>query len=428
MLLPLDTFRAILGYQPWWFYGFASEAARIPVNSKCNTIITEYAWQNADMLGRSDMRRGIEHAEDRLLEQLGYAIAPHYAADTVPYPRFIDQREMFINQDDGTYRWRSVFANEKKVQKVGVEAFTLLGTVAVTYSDLDGDGLNESFSLTVAAPDIADLSEIAVYFNATDRFTGEGPAERWRIQPVRVVLAGGTATITGQNAWILGRPILYESATFTINTPLDPLTAANFAQTLDVYRRYCNPNGQTFDTSQALLIWETPPYTGWNVGCCGSAVFTPPQNSTDAASQAYALARAGVRNGDIGALGVGEAVYDSTSAQWIGVNWLTCWRPPERVTLRYEAGWPLDKNGHVARQWAEPTARLAVAEMQRRPCGCDVANREWYDWAFDMSRAGGNESYTISREDLVNPFGTRRGHIDAWRIVRGMRALRGIPL
>lgn len=425
MLLPLDTFREAISYQPWHFWGWAN--ATIPVNSRCNTIVTEYAWQNADALGRSDIRRGIDHAESRLREQLGYSIAPRFTEDMVSYPRSTDNREWFASQDDGSGQWRSVFVPEKWVQAVGIEGHTLIGTPAVVYSDLDGDGLNETFTLSIATT-VTDPHEIAIYFNAVDRFNGEGPGDRWRIEPVRVSISGGVVTITGNNSWILARPVLYESAAFTVNTPLDPDVSANFAQTLDVYRRFCDPSGITNATSQVLFEWETPPYTGWGIGCCGNGTYNA--NSTDPAALAYAMGRAGIRNKEIGAIAPGTALYDATTGAWVSVNWWTCSLPPQRLTVRYRAGWRLDKDGQVAREWQVPVTRMAIAEMTRRLCACDVANREWATWAFDVSRAAGanDEQYTVSREDLTNPFGTRRGHIDAWRKVRTKRVLRGIPM
>lgn len=420
-LLPLETWREIMSYNPWHFWGLSND--KVPVTSACSSLIKEYAWQNTNALGRAEMRHAIEQAERRILEQAGFAIAPHYVSDpNVQYPRYHDARENYAASIDADGRWLGVFASEKRIQAVGIEALDLIDTVLVTYSDDDNDGLKENFTLSLPTS-VTNVSEIAVYFSDADRYNNSPRGARWRIEPVDVVISGGIATITGRS-WLLVRPILYQGVR---PTGLDPDTPANFATTLDVVRRHCDPSGQTNDTSQALLIWETRPYPGWAFGC-GGGTFLPGNNSTDPAAEAFANARGGIRDSLTGELTAGAAVYDDTTGTFNGVSWGMC-RPPDRITMRYLAGYPLDSDGHVSGEWAVPTARMAAAEMTRKPCACDTANAEFYIWNFDVSRAAGagDEQYTVSREDLTNPFGTRRGQIDAWRKVRSLRILRGIP-
>jgi hypothetical protein len=97
------------------------------------------------------------------------------------------------------------------------------------------------------------------------------------------------------------------------------------------------------------------------------------------------------------------------------------------VTINYYAGYPLEKRKMAA--WLIPVvARFAMAELARRICTCDYANRELWRWQFDRASTSGNndETYQISIEDLNNPFGTRLGHIDAWKRVQGERIMAGI--
>ena len=75
-----------------------------------------------------------------------------------------------------------------------------------------------------------------------------------------------------------------------------------------------------------------------------------------------------------------------------------------------------------------PVARLAAAEMARPICACETANRALYEWMFDLSRAGGSndEQYRTSDDMLTSPFGTRRGHVYAWRFVEDNMLVRGM--
>jgi hypothetical protein len=79
--------------------------------------------------------------------------------------------------------------------------------------------------------------------------------------------------------------------------------------------------------------------------------------------------------------------------------------------------------------WRVTVARLAAAELARPICACDEANREIFRWQFDLARTAGagDEAYgAIAAGDLDNPFGTRRGHVYAWRQVKQLRQQLGI--
>jgi hypothetical protein len=203
--------------------------------------------------------------------------------------------------------------NEGYVQAVGIEALDLItANSMIVYSDEDGDGIQETFTLTTATS-ITDPLQIAVYFSATERWDDTPVAAQWRIQPVRVSIAAGVATITGSR-WLCVKPALYVGALNVKRIDSDGLlltTASNFATTFDIYRRYTNGDGTTTQTSQAVLTWEAVPYPGWWFwGCCGG--------TGDPASIATAAARVGVRNAEQGIVFPGEATYDSTTQTWNG--------------------------------------------------------------------------------------------------------------
>lgn len=430
-LLPLDTLRKLLGWNPWHFWGLA-DTVLVPVTSSCSTFLAEYAWQDTDKVGRSDIREAILAAEDLLLKHLGYAPAPHYTCDTLPYPRHYDVDLWRAGSSDAGGRWSAVKLREGMIRAVGVESLTLVGSVgrtipaapgdALVFTDSDGDGLYETFTATIATT-ATDPDKIALYFQAADRLDGAGVGERWRIQPISVSISGGTATIKGKT-WLLVRPLNYEGV--DADAPLDPtvLTANNpFVDALDVYIRTTDPDGNTVDTSQAELIWGTKPWPEWAM-CCLDTPAT--SNATDPAAEAYAIARAGILDSRAGLVIPGAAVYNATTAVWSAQSWGTC-RPPDRVTVRYLAGQEL-RDGAMDPRFARAVTRLAVAELARPLCGCESANREVYRWQFDLARSAGNndEAYLTSATDLDNPFGTRRGHLDAWRTVRSLRIARGL--
>lgn len=396
-LLPLDEWRRILGWNPWHFWGLANSLT--PVNSACNTVVSQHGWQAADAAGRADIVEAIQTAERKLQSYIGFAPAPQFEYDELPFDQYHDLRSAYLSSADALGRWIGVRVKRGKVRTPGVLARTLIGNANVTLSDLDDDGLEETFTLSIATT-VTDPDEIAVYFAAGERFDGSGVSERWRVRPVAVSISGGTATITG-HAWTIVDPVRYEGVSAG---PLDPDDATVFAAQLAVYRLYVDT------TEQGAFVWETAPGQ-----CCPDGTGT---HQFDPAATNSQAARFVVRDWELGYVAGETASYDADTSEYVATEWPVGY-PPTRVRVAYLAGYPL-VDGEMASEMKALVSRLATAELSRRICACDVANRELWRWQFDRARAAGanDEQYSISPADLDNPFGTREGHIWAWRMVR----------
>lgn len=406
-LLPVESFRQILGYHPFHFWQMSNSS--VPLTSSCNALVYQHAWQGVDAAGREDIALAIEAAETRLREYLGYSVMERYLSETLPFPQFQQRNVSSLAYAGADGRWLSLQLSEMQVQAIGAEKRTLVGDAAIVLSDEDGDGLKESFTATIATTE-TDATKIACYFSDDDRLDSEDVSERWRIMPVRVSIAGGTATIRGKS-WMLVKPILYEGVA---STAIDPSDATKLVSAVEVHVR------STDYDNQGTLIWETLPYPHW--ACCST--------SSDPAATATALARVGLRDSTTGIVSLGEAFYDAATGTWSSSDCMSWCRPPDRVTVNYLAGVPL-VNQEMDKTWQMIVARLAMAELVRPICACDTANRQLYHWQTDLARSAGNNDEqfgAISQSDLDNPFGTRRGHVYAWRAVRNLRLLRGFAL
>lgn len=419
-LLPIETWRNIMGYHPYHFFQLANSV--IPLDG-CDDLVRSYPWMSTDAASRQDVRNAIESAESILTRYLNYSPAPRYAEQTYPWPQLADGGVRW-GAAGSDWRWLTVQADEGYVQAVGTEQLTLIGTPVLTYSDPDGDGLFDTWTLTIATA-ITDASQIAVYYAAADRLNGAAAGDAWRIQPVTITIAAGVATVRGRS-WQVVKPILYEGfASDKIDPAPTPITTT-FVATLDVYQRTTATNGTTIATSQGVITWETRPSHGWWC-CCGCVNATAYGGSPyDPAAVAQSVARVGIRDKRHGLLTPAEAAYDSTTGIWSALDWAVC-QQPDRVTLRYLAGFPLAADGIMAEPYRTVVARLAAAELGRTMCGCDYANRELYRWQFDISQtARGDELFGISQENLNNPLGTRRGHVQAWKFIMDQQQLTGI--
>ena len=124
-LLPLDTWRDILGYHPFHFWGMSNSTA-LRVDSRCNGLVREYAYQDAQQIGREDIRKAIASAEDLITKELRYAPAPHYVSLEAPYPPYYDAGARRTLPLDADGRAIGVQLSEGYIQALGVEALTLL--------------------------------------------------------------------------------------------------------------------------------------------------------------------------------------------------------------------------------------------------------------------------------------------------------------
>lgn len=425
-LLPLESWRQIMQFHPFYFFGLADSTLLKPYEG-CSPLTRQYAWQNSDAASRSEIAAAIATAEQRLFDEVDFWPAPAYTSQTVPWPW----------QSSTWGRWWNVPLDTQYIQAAGVEALSAISAAsAVTYSDSDSDGYMDTFTVGPVATTVTDPSEIALYFAAADRFDGPDfstdVSERWRVQPIRVSISGGNVTIKGP-AWLLVKPIAYEGVTNIGANGLAPATAAStpthYATAVDVYRRYTDTAGTTQATAQAAIIWETRPCHGW--WCCDSCSCGSDPNYggsvSDPAATAVALGRVGLRDAGNGIVSLGVASYNTATGVWSESSIPAC-NPPDRAIIRTLSGYPLAANGQMDPFWQTIVARFAAAELARPICGCDDANRELYRWQFDLARTSGagDEAYgAISQEDLNNPFGTRRGHVFAWRAIQNSVQFRG---
>lgn len=418
-LLPIATWFEIMGFHPWHAAGIAG-TGDLAVTTGCDTLVRRYEWQNSDAAGAKAIAQAIAVAETKLTQYLGYSPAPHYVTEEINWP--------VGWPSDG--RWQSMQLRETQIRAVGVETLAAIGTAAaVTYTDSDGDGIEDTFTVS-AATTLTDISQIALYFSTADRFNGWGATtaldSRWRLQPITVAISGGTVTVSGPKQLCV-KPLKYEGVVNIGANGLEPATAGNFVTTLDIYQHYTATDGTTVATSQAVIEWETRPSHGWWCCCIGCSSSDPYSGAAfDVAAQARAVARVGIRDAKNGLITPAESSYDSTSGIWSALDWSVC-SQPDRVIVRYLAGFPLGSDGLMQEPFRTIVARLAAAELARPVCGCDSANRELYHWQFDLSQtARGDELFGISQENLNNPLGTRRGHVQAWKFIMDQQHLTGI--
>lgn len=427
---PLDVFRRVFQWNPRHFWGWAG-TGKAKITAKCSGLLREYGWQDSDAAGRSGIREALATAEANLPRWLRFHITPTFQEATIPYPRLGDLYLARPWPAGADARRLALLLPEGEIQALGVEARTVIGDAPLVgtvpyvgaspaapyliYRDRDGDGYPDQFEVGIATT-VTEASEIALYVGVGDRWDGSSISERWRVQPARVVISGGIATITGP-AWVCARPVLYEGEEAATPNGLDPQDGDNYLQAMTVARRYCDPSGTTVATAQAVLTWETSPWPSW--ACCSGS-------DSDPAATATAVARVGIRDAAAGLVTPAQAVY--ANGAWAQVTDLGYCREPDRVTVRYLAGIAPQDDGTPAEPWAHTVCRLAAADLARPVCSCQESNKQVATWQQDLSQTGASDNLFQAPQDFDNPLGSRRGQIYAWRQIGDEQQRPGIAL
>ncbi len=379
-LLSLDQYAEVMGLNPWEFNQIGKGVPSL-IAAGCDTVWFQHPWQK-DFLGREEVARAIFRAEVALTHQMNFWPAPQFTVnEEKPYPRPF-KRTVFGAMGTPRGQWKALQTRWHKVIGGGILARTKIGDDAtIVYSDEDGDGLNETFTVTHTIT-TETVDEIALYFITADR-VGKPIDESWRIRPVSVSIVGTTATITGHKSQMV-LPKLTEK---TDPDNLDVTVIGNFAVTISVFRTFRDTTFTNDDPNQGTAIWEPPP------NCT--------DNDCTVEFRGVCLGNRDAENGWI-------------VVQEEPVNWPRR-REPDRVSLNYLSGVPL-LNGRMDDEMAQLVAYLATGWLVSEKCGCERSNRIIRYWRRIPS-VGKETARSMTIEEINdNPFGLpTQGALYAWK-------------
>ena len=404
-LLSLDRYAKIMGIVPAHFQGAAGSSYWPVKANRNNDLWPQYSWQAQDRVSREDLARAIANAEYDIASVLGYWPAPKWIEQDVrKFPQYY-RRDLF-RVGGGNIRGSRVGVNAAwgKIISPGQRATSLVAdSVAVVYSDEDGDGWDETATISFATT-LTEACELKVYFE------DKAGAQEWEIRPAKSKsISGGTATLVF-DSWLFVNPDLMALPTTTDDfTAINIDTTGNYVTNVDVYREYTDTTG-----TSAVFYWEpTPERT--NVLCpnCGGA-----------GCQACTLTTQDgcihIRDAEAGIVVPTPATYDSDDAAW-GSDVFTVCRDPDYVKVWYYAGL-LDNRwlrgvecDPLPLSMAEAITWMATARLERPFCAGTVATALFNKLQTDLATTQGDTSFFVPESDMSNPFGTRRGEILAWR-------------
>lgn len=366
-LLPLEQFFSIMGISHF-------EANQIGTGityhreAQCDTVFYQASWMR-QFVSRDEIARAISKAEHMLAPLLNFWPAPKYIVDeNVPYPR--STWPSTPNSMTPRGQWKPVKLRYGYIQALGTFQRTLIqANVVYVASDDDGDGVDDTFTLTVATTE-TNPANLALYFNASDRNT---PISLdWQIRPVQCTISGGNAVFVGKLSQIT-IPLLWRKP--------DPdkldATAAIYVASLDVYL-----HGTDSDNT-GTAYWDG--YVGQSGTSSGAIDGNSVINESELGYFRPAISLCGL--------------YGNS---------------PNRLNVNYLAGYPRESDGSMSEPFASIVAHLAMAYMPAKKCGCERSDQIWYYWrSFPNDTEDGNRPM-IPQEIANNPFPPTRGGLYAW--------------
>lgn len=402
--LSLYEFAQALGLSTLHVAGIEVEEIK---GTYCASPWLQYAWMDADRVGREAIGRAIATAEDMMETYLGFRLLPSYEADerhatTKPYhPEFVNFTGRQVGGFNSAVRttWGYVLDyGRRKATPLTIIQQTLPGPVL---ADLvwTPSGYWEVAEVLVDATGITDPQEIRVFY------PGKGSDPAWEIRPITVSIDGGShiATITFPRE--LG--VLESIWNALVPGAAEGSDDANFVSTVGVYRIY------TDASDQASFRWEQVTSCGVCDGIDGGCP----------ACSFRTMAGCITTRGDprLGLSVFRPAAWDEDTRAFLPRDF-EAFRQPDDIALNYLAGWE-DPNKNrprleMAPKWREAVAYLAASLLERPPCDCspDYWERWREDVSTDVSYFGqGGHILRVAPNDLSNPFGTRRGAIWAWK-------------
>lgn len=401
-LLSLDHYARVMGIDPLHFQGGFSTVRPEP---GCSDVWYQHDWQDPKKVSRDQVARLIAEAEFDLANEIGYWPAPTYIEEEFvqyPHPQRKDMTGFGWNV---SVRPKTIKPKWGYVIEGGQRADELLGTEGYLRFDADGDGFAELAQFVLTVPATFNTTQIRAYYKVWDAPDAEncrtdpsstGPDPAWEIRPLRSQLVGTTLTIWIK-AWQLFRPQLHEALNAS---PIDADDADVYVDEIIFYREYTDPE------TQVQFLW------GADIANCDAACARSTQagcfSVTDQRSSFLAPRPATFADG-----------------VFTGANWAETVEP-DAVRLWYRAGFLPNRyrssmDEPLSQYWAKLIAMLATARLEWPLCSCTNVQLLADKWREDLARINVQRSFSVTPDDLQNPFGTRAGEALAWKRITKSR-------
>lgn len=387
-LIPLDRVAFHLGIDPYHFNQIITDLH--PVDGECEDVWYQHDWQLSGKVARESLADALRQAEDMVCDFLGYTPLPKwFVEDQRPEAHYKIERNTMRNSQGLP---KSLVTQWGYFIEGGARTSTLIDTPAIVYSDVDGDGYNETATVSFATT-VTDEDELYLYY------PDKGGAEEWEIRPLTsITIAAGTATITFPRYLVPLETLLNTPpGDSSANIAIDGDEVTNFLDEVDAYRVYSDPS------QQITFHYE---------GSTGDCLSTPCNDSTETGCLYPKDKRLGI-------VQYRRADWDADTETYVS-NYYSAL--PSYMTVYYRAGF---RQNNSFRKMDHTLERMicyfALSFLDRDLCGCAYTQDIWQKQTEDLAEREGKRSFSVPWNELGNPFGTTRAAITLWKRLTPLR-------
>lgn len=346
-------------------------------NTPCAELIYEDSTQGGQISGRRWIWNAILASDEKFRNFAGYWPVPTQECDEYHFQK---------PYTSGTIRLKT-----GKIKALGEYVYDILEEIDLgdsEFLDLNGDTVLDTVRITTTKPmSVGDLDEIVLFMAEEDREF----VDTWcrsQIRPVKVSEPiEGTLRIDIP-IWNLVRPVLYRGYS---TGAIDPNDVSNYVSKVVIYRKW-------IDDTRAITIMRR---TDVDCACSSDATECYDCENVDAC----------IVNAQAGIIRVDMRNNDKNSCY--------CSKCAHRMCIKYIAG---DCG------YPDLISRMAAAELRGDICcGTSPEVRYWQaDYIGVDSRGRVTTSLLVSEQG--NPFGTKRGQVEAYRYLRERRSYKAIRI
>lgn len=399
--LGLDRWAEILTINPLHFNSLYINETDI--EGDCPHLWQQYSYQDPTNVSREDVARCIFTAEQMIANYLGANLVYDWTCEeehTLERARVVEGFNAPLNVRGQP---KSVIVERKRVVAGGVRAVELIAAnVTICFDDLDNDGYDESAHIqyNCACDDVEPCDPVPLLYPACDYrifYPGHGGDPAWEIKPYKVEITGAPAQLYIYfYSWQVVQEEYVRGGFRKIELEADDDV---YLTGVDLYRVYNDVS------QQATLIWNSP----FCALCSGSGCA-----ACSATEQAGCLI---IRDSRRGILAYTPATYDAETLAW--THLCSSDRQPDKVRVNYYSGLKTcDCHWQMSTNLENAVAYLAASLLDKDVCDCNHTATFINSWREDLAASGENlPSFVLRGKEMIAPFGTRRGAIEAYRII-----------
>lgn len=368
----------------------------------CGSYLPYYRQPTTNLVSITQFAEQLSLAETQIANEIGTFIMPQNVCNEsieITHDYRVEYRKNGPKMPVTNQTFKTKYSC---VIDYGQYEINTVGTGAVTYLDIDGDGFTELARIDFDNSAGHDPNDLKLFFQDFYEYDNE-------ICPVRYTETNGNTLSLFVDSWNMVDPTIYTRRNFTTTqTTPDACSEENFVSTVDVgklQKNTCNPDGYLY--------------------------YTKPNCGADCEEYSVPFCAVPVKDKSSGYFKISLGNIDEETGCFVdGINCdIGYGSELTRVEINYYAGCQtcesnITTNIATCNLLKRAALLMAVSRVSILNCceNCGGYGDQWNNYQKDVnyfSRTG-EDRFNYPNSLRSNPFGSRLGEIEAWRIIKNL--------